>query len=199
MDRINTTHPAIGEAFGGGFFVGLIRIGASTYGLIVAPKITGEMTGEWGTRKAVESALSFNDGHANTTAMAAAGSEIASWAQSLSIGGHTDWYIPSRDELEICYRAFKPTDDSNSCLSGDNPSAYLPTHPYMPDSPAQTPFAAFRDDGTEAFETEWYWSSTQCAGYASYAWFQYFDGGFQDILDKGYKGRVRAVRRFLIP
>mgnify|MGYP003616706639 CR=1 FL=1 len=41
----------------------------------------------------------------------------------------------------------------------------------------------------------WYWSSTQYAGYASHAWRQIFGNGGQTINDKGYKGRVRAVRR----
>ena len=44
----------------------------------------------------------------------------------------------------------------------------------------------------------WYWTSTQYAGYASTAWLQDFDNGDQDDFDKGFKGRVRAVRRFMI-
>ena len=44
----------------------------------------------------------------------------------------------------------------------------------------------------------WYWTSTQCAGNASGAWSQYFASGTQYYDGKGYKGRVRAVRRFLI-
>ncbi len=199
MDRITTTRPEIGEAYNGGFFAGLIRIGASTYGIIVAPKSTGETTGEWGPRNAIDSARSFFDGHANTIAMAAAGSDIACWAQALDIDGHADWYIPSRDELEICYRNLKPTDERNSCYSGDNPSAYLPAYAYMPDNPAQTAVEVFAAaGGAEAFDAEWYWTSTQFAGNASNAWGQYFGGGNQIILDKGSQGRVRAVRRFLI-
>ena len=51
----------------------------------------------------------------------------------------------------------------------------------------------------QAFEpTTWYWTSEQCAGGASSAWTQYFDDGGQYIRDKGNKGRVRAVRRFMI-
>ncbi len=49
-----------------------------------------------------------------------------------------------------------------------------------------------------AFEPTWHWTSEQYAGYASSAWLQYFGGGSQDYDGKGYKGRVRAVRRFLI-
>ena len=197
MDRIQTTHPAVGEAYGGGFFAGLIRIGSSTYGLIVAPKDGGEIVGEWGPRKAIDGALSFFDGHANTQAMADAGSDIALWVYSLKIGDNSDWYIPSRDELEVCYRNLKPTDDSNYCGSGDNPSAYLQSYAYSIDTPAQTTSEAFRG-GAQAFDPVWHWTSTQYAGVASGAWVQGFDDGFQDSNGKGYKGRVRAVRRFMI-
>ena len=198
MDRIQTTHPAIGEAYGGGFFAGLIRIGSSTYGLIVAPKDGGEIVGEWGPHKAVDDARSFFDGHANTQAIADAGSDIALWAYSLKIGDNSDWYIPSRDELEVCYRNLKPTDGSNYCGSGDNPSAYLPSYAYSINTPAQTTAKAFR--GAQAFDPVWHWTSTQYAGDASDAWLQYFDDGYQLGSGgvKGCKGRVRAVRRFLI-
>jgi len=57
---------------------------------------------------------------------------------------------------------------------------------------------AFQEDNAEAFDPGWHWTSTQYAGYASDAWGQGFDNGSQHGNDKGYKGRVRAVRRFLI-
>jgi len=46
-----------------------------------------------------------------------------------------------------------------------------------------------------AFEPTWYWTGEQHAGYASFAWTQYFDLGTQFLNDKGYEGRVRAIRR----
>jgi hypothetical protein len=46
-----------------------------------------------------------------------------------------------------------------------------------------------------AFEPAWYWSSEQYASNAYYAWYQFFGNGTQDYDGKGYKGRVRAVRR----
>lgn len=49
-----------------------------------------------------------------------------------------------------------------------------------------------------AFEPTWYWTGEQYAGGAYGAWCQYFDGGNQFSDAKGFKGRVRAVRRFLI-
>lgn len=198
--RIATTRPAIaiGAAFGGGFFAGLIRIGSSTYGLIVAPKSDGEISAEWGTRKNIKGADSFFDGQANTQAMISAGNELGAWAKGLTIGGESDWYIPSRDEMEVCYRNLKPTVTSNYCGSGDNPSAYPPSYAYSPDIPAQTTVAGFCDDAAEAFYPGWYWTSTQYAEHDSIAWLQDFGYGYQSSNDKGYKGRVRAVRRFLI-
>jgi hypothetical protein len=51
----------------------------------------------------------------------------------------------------------------------------------------------------EHFETdEWYWSSSQCAGYADYAWAQIFNYGIQINLHKNNELRARAVRRLII-
>lgn len=50
----------------------------------------------------------------------------------------------------------------------------------------------------DAFEPDWHWTSEQYAGNASHAWGQIFYDGTQGNTGKGYKGRVRAVRRFLI-
>ncbi len=43
---------------------------------------------------------------------------------------------------------------------------------------------------------EFHWSSTQDS--ASYAWYQDFEHGYHDILSKGTKRAVRAVRRLTI-
>jgi hypothetical protein len=40
-----------------------------------------------------------------------------------------------------------------------------------------------------------YWSCEQYAGNESYAWYQYFNDGYQDFYRKGYELRARAVRR----
>jgi len=54
-------------------------------------------------------------------------------------------------------------------------------------------------NASETFNLDgWYWTSTQRVGNASGAWVQYFDSGYQYDFGKGYEGRVRAVRRFLI-
>lgn len=43
---------------------------------------------------------------------------------------------------------------------------------------------------------DWYWTSTQYS--ASSAWMQGFGHGSQDYGSKDYKGRARAVRRFVL-
>jgi hypothetical protein len=87
-----------GTLFGGGFFAGRFFIGADAYALIVAPKAEGEFNEiSWNkSTKRVKGAESYCDGLANTRAMAAAGSALATRALDLRIGGFDDWHLPSR-------------------------------------------------------------------------------------------------------
>jgi hypothetical protein len=190
-----------GTPFAGGFYVGKINIAGALFALVVAPKAEGEHEPTpWNKNsKEVAGALSFNDGLANTNAMAEAGSKLATWARGLRIGGFDDWYLPSRDELEIIYRNLKPTTEENwGYRSGENPSAVPPTWPYTDADPKQTDAEAFRAGGEQAFETEWYWTSTQPASNPSYAWLQYFFDGYQYNYPKVTAYRARAVRRVAI-
>jgi len=191
--------PLIGTAMDGGFYAGRILVDGKPYALIVAPKTEGERAdAEWiDDYKDVPGAKSWNDGLANTDAMAAAGSALALWARDLRIAGHADWYLPSQDELEIIYRNLKPTTYENSQWgrSGINLSAIEPTRPYTPDSPAQTMAEAFHQGGEQAFAPEWYWSSTQHAANSDDAWYQGFGSGDQDGGSKSAELRARAVRR----
>jgi hypothetical protein len=192
---------AIGAAFGGGFFAGLVNVGAETYALIVSPKQAGEYQGVWNqSLDSVAGAEHYSDGMANTAALATAGSEMAQWARSLNIDGFSDWYIPARDELEILYRALKPTADENAVTfrDGDNPSSAPVGYPYTETAPAQTSLAAFQQGGAEALAPSLHWSSTQYAGFPNDAWGQYFDDGLQGYDIKSCAGRARAVRRLKI-
>lgn len=192
----------VGAAIGGGFFAGRIRIGEEVFGLIVAPKAEGEHEdAPWNkSLKNVEGALSYFDGRANTAAMAEAGSKLAKWALGLRIGEHDDWYLPSQDELEVIYRALKPTEDHNDTWmrSGINLSSVPPQYPYTPDSPKQTEAGAFRKGGAEAFDSVWYWTSTQYASGSDFAWGQYFGNGYQYGILKATSYRARAVRRIAL-
>lgn len=189
--------PSIGSPFQGGFYAGLFSLAGATHALVLAPKPLGHITDQrWGNYgELVEGANSFNDGLANTQAMAAAGSGLAQWALELDINGAAGWYIPSRDELELCYRSFKPTEEENyGWRSGENPSAVPPTHQYTEALPAQTSLAAFQEGGEQAFEDTSYWSSTQYS--PDTAWIQYFGAGHQGYAPKDHARRAVAVRRF---
>ena len=193
--------PIIGTQMIGGFYVGVINVGDDAYGLIVSPKAVGESTGAWnGANKAVLGAESYCDGLENTIAMGEAGSTLAQWARTLVIEGYTDWYLPSRDELEIMFRNLKPTTQENyaSFRDGDNPSSSPVGYPYTEARPSQTTSSAFQLDGAEALEPVWHWSSTQYATDPSGAWSQNFSSGNQSSYHKSYEGRARAVRRFKI-
>jgi hypothetical protein len=190
---------AIGFETEGGYFAGIITINGQKFGIVVSPKegdIADQQWGPWKNRDAIEGANSFFDGQANTQAMAEAGSELAKAIQALNINGHTDWYLPARDELELVYRNLKPTDNRNFRLSGDNPSSVPVGYAYSIDEPAQTMATEFQEDGEQALQPTWYWSSTQSS--ADLAWSQGFEDGDQTIDHKGDALRARAVRRFLI-
>ena len=194
--------PIIGTAMGGGSYAGRVVIDGKPFALIVAPKADGEHddTAWNGSTMGVPGAMSYFDGHANTEAMADAGSNLAKWARGLSIGGHDDWYLPSQDELELCYRNLKPGTGKNSfwARSGINLNSLPQGAPYTPDSPVQTLAEAFRAGAYEAFGLDWYWTSTQHASGSDYAWYQDFSYGDQFISRKGGKFRARAVRRSAI-
>ncbi|MDR3414191.1 MAG: DUF1566 domain-containing protein [Formivibrio sp.] len=201
MNHINkTTLPAIGSVLSGGFFAGLFRNGDQLHALIVSPKAEGEFIDiAWGEYpQEVDGADSCFDGRSNTLAMAAAGSGLAKRILALRIADLDDWYLPSRDELEICYRNLKPTTEQNWCSfrDGDNASSVPVSYPYTKTSPAQTSVEAFQQGNAEAFEPRWHWSSTQYSAHC--AFFQYFDTGHQCGNAKGNEYCARAVRRLSV-
>ena len=203
IDRPTTTETAApaaptepGTPFQGGFYAGRLRVGDDVFALIVAPAAGGELAasawGEYG--QDIPAARSFFDGRTNTEAMTEAGCALAKQAAQLDINGFADWYLPSRDELELLYRNLKPTTDTNWRARGDNPSSVPVGYAYSSAAPAQTTAEAFRAGGAEALSDGWYWSSTQ--GSANCAWYRDFSDGGQSYSGKGSEGRARAVRRF---
>ena len=191
----------IGTFIEGGYYAGKINVGGVIYAIILAPKSQGGQsptTLQWKTSNtSTANTDSINDGKANTAAMVAAGAAAhpaASFCNSLEINGYSDWYLPSKDELEILYRAFKPTTRANSTSSGTNTSSIPPRTAYTALDPAQTSLEIFKAGGSEALNSDNYcWSSTQYS--ATHSWFQYFDNGYQDVFTKSNSFLVRAVRR----
>jgi hypothetical protein len=161
--------PALGAPFAGGHFMGRVFVGLIAYALVVAPKAEGEHAEtpwlESEEEVDVTGANSYFDGLANTNAMVEAGSELAKWARGLRIGEHADWHLPSRQDLLVI--------KGNEADAGD----------------------AFQENGAEAFEREWYWSSSQDASDPATAWGQSFSYGLQFLGWKINGYRARAVRR----
>jgi hypothetical protein len=191
---------AIGAPYGGGYFTGIIVVEGKRYALITAGA-EGELRGAWHPEAPrLEGALSRCDGKDNTLDMEESDSPLANQAAALTIGGFTDWYIPSRDELEMMYRAFKPTDQRNYADGEDglNPNSDPVGLAYAKEFPLQTTVENFRAGGADALSPAWYWSSTQHASNPSLAWGQYFGDGIQGFIRKSNEVRARAVRRLPI-
>ena len=196
---------AIGAAFGGGFFAGQIGTGGvATHNLVVAPLSSGEQgaTAWKNAATATSGADSDIDGPQNTADMVADGNSAvypaAHFCNDAVIGGFSDWYMPAKNELEVCYFNLKPSTTSNSTGSGINPNA-VPARAsnYTAGNPAQTSAAAFQTGGAELFNTSLYWSSTEDS--ATQAKVQSFGSGVQYTGTKIYAGgRVRAVRRVAV-
>lgn len=87
----------IGAAYGGGFVRSHVMFGMKPHAVIAAPIAIGLYQGvPWnGSRSNVKGALSWDDGLANTRAMAEAGSKIAEKILGLKLGGLT-WHLGAR-------------------------------------------------------------------------------------------------------
>ena len=217
----------IGAAYGGGYVAGKIvsDYDGQTYGLIISDGSgdsvkMGAGTMMWrNARTAVSSThgvppMTLADGRANHNAILALNAltdfPAFKWIEdncnATALNGHDDWYLPSRDELEIIYRNFKPTTQDNNdgtrytsgfggdgAVHGTNANSVPEGVGYTLTDPAQTGDTNFRGTSEDAFEASNYWSSTELD--ASYAWGQYFNFGHQVNHFKDGSIRVRAVRR----
>jgi len=204
--------PNIGDAYGGGYFAGYISHtadGVATHRLIVAPAATGAsgtgytlttMLTVKTTASATTGTGSGFDGAANTAAMVTAGiasHPAAEFCVNLSIGGFTDWYLPSRLELEIAYFNLKPGTDNNTTGSGVNAySVPARVANYTTTVPGQTAVSAFQTGNSEAFLPNLHWSSTQASADTVRGWTALFSiGSLSFGLNKNSAQRVRAFRR----
>lgn len=190
----------IGQAYGGGYYGGKINVSGTQYYLIVAPKATGEASKQWGVYGTTTGITSVINGPANSASLAALGAsyQAAVFAEGLTIGGYSDWYLPAKNELEVLYYFLKPTTTSNNTSSGSNANAVSPepvSTNYTSGSPAQTSSGiGFRTGETNAFTSgTYYFSSTEYIDLAAYG--QDFGNGQQLLPNKNSNYTVRAVRR----
>ena len=129
-------------------------------------------------------------GSANTAAIKArmtAGSVASSdyaagMASAYTGGGLTDWFLPSKDELNAM------------CNYSRNPTApAAPSVSCFGSAPGSTQNGAFAA-GTYGFASVVYWSSSQYSTYR--AWDQYLNDGSRNFDLKPNPLRVRPVRSF---
>jgi hypothetical protein len=213
----------IGEEFGGGYFAGYISHtadGSPTHALIVAPVATGASgTGytlttnlAWATNTTTggvnysTTTIGANtakdyDGKSVMDQVVALGN-IANFpafefCKNLSIGGYTDWYLPSRLELEIAYFNLKPLTTANSTGAGLNDySVPKRTTTYTTAYPSQTSLTLF-NTSAEAFVAANHMSSTESS--ATVHSRINFNNGGQDTGTKSVAAnRVRAFRRIAL-
>lgn len=199
------TRLAIGDAYQGGFFAGQIGVsGVATHNLVVGPLSTAQTTNKWkDVNTATTGAGSVIDGPQNTADMVADGNSTvypcAHFCNDLVIGGFSDWYMPAKNELEVCYFNLKPTTTANFAFGGANTNA-VPSRSsnYTSGNPAQTSATVFQTGNAQAFTAAGYWSSTEPTS-MYYAWRQEFADGVQySNTLKYYSFRVRAIRRVAV-
>ena len=157
------------------------------------------------------------DGLSNTNALYSANPTnnlAVKYCKSLTTGGYNDWYLPAKDELELCYRSFKPTTQRNGAYAYNNQSS-VPVYnsvystistvfdgiTYPTGYPRQTNISVFKSGGSERISidgTGITWSSNEISN--TLAWSCNFDSGAG-----GYNGQrstrnnsVRPVRRSLL-
>ena len=193
------TLPAIGSAYEGGFFAGQIEQSGTKYNLVIGPVSSAQSTKQFKTTNtATTGTTSDIDGPTNSSNMNNASHPAAEFCEGLTIGGFSDWYMPARNELEVCYFNLKPTTASNDVGSGINPNS-VPARAseYTAGTPAQTSSSDFvTSTGAQAFTANNYYSSTQI--FSDYAWIQLYSDGTQQFSSKTNSLLVRAVRRVAV-
>jgi len=155
----------LGQAYGGGYYIGTTAANGTCYYLIVAPNATGCACCQWKTTgTATAGTSSCTDGYSNTYGpMDNSTHPAGNWTATRTIGGFSDWYLPARDELNTLY--VNDAGDSNINLPAG-----------------------------EGFAGSYYWSSTESSA-ASACFQLFTNGILfrSNLLSNSY--RVRAVRR----
>ena len=235
------TFPDLGASYGGGYFAGAYSStgnGVATHLLIIAPKSTGEKAVSYPSSglnyRTSQSSISTSlyDGYANQQAMISADSSLnsfpaAKFCRDLTIGGYTDWYLPSIMEMEILYWNLKPTSNGDRTLGpGDVTQGYnayaVPSRASTSwntgSGPNQTSVTIFQDGQSQAFSTSGsvngnapsYWSSssngstqawwlTPRNGYGSGGWGYYYESmNYGSIGDGRIALTCRAIRKVAI-
>lgn len=114
----STAPDALGDFFQGGYYIGDVSVSGTTYGILLAPKASGQSSSalQWKTSQTATSGTTSSvDGWTNTNNMNNSSHPAAQYTRGLSISGFSDWYLPARDELNLAWvnRATLPAGETN--------------------------------------------------------------------------------------
>lgn len=154
-----------GTAFAGGFYAGRFYIGTDAYALIVAPKAEGQI-------------------------------ELMPWNKSLkNVAGATSYCDGLANTKAMAKAGSALAKRILGLRIGGFDDWHLPSRLQALMALHELKTAkAFMPGAKEAFDLAWYWTSTQHAEGADYAWMQSFGVGTQDYFHKVIGWRARAVR-----
>jgi hypothetical protein len=157
----NKNKKVVGQTFGGGiiFYVD----GTGEHGLIASIDTGEGIRAQWGcyNTSVEDTELGVGTGADNTKKIitvcrtAGSGNIAARLCNEVVIEGYTDWFLPSKEELNLLY-------ENKEIIGG--------------------------------YEHGYYWSSSEVDSH--FAWYQHFDFGFQDYLNKDFSYYFRPIRAF---
>lgn len=170
----NGTTYNVGDSLQSGYFGGFISSqgdGIADIAIIISPKSTGENSSKaWQTGGTNPGTYTEWDGLTNSNNVNDANHPAVNFCRSLTIGGYTDWYLPSLAEMNAIYRNLKPTTDLNETNTfygarriGSAPFGVTgQTSDWTAGGPpVQTSVNDFKSGGTQAFVGTNYWTSTK--------------------------------------
>ena len=162
----------IGDSYQGGivFYLDSNNLG----GLIAAPTDQSNAA-EWGCQgtKIGAGGTVIGIGNQNTIDIEAGCTTVGTAADicaNLTLGGYSDWFLPSKDELNEMWKNLADSDGDGTNTGPSDPN------------------------NLGSFANGYYWSSSETDN--DEAWGQIFDLGIQDYGDKVTTVNVRAVRSF---
>lgn len=194
--------PTIGSAYQGGYMGGQMSTsqnGAATHNIVVSPLSTGATTALWKTSTTASTNPDGYDGYANSVALYTTGHNAVIFCRNLTIGGYTDWYCPSMQEIEILYWNLKPSITAHNATIWPGNNIAVPSRAGMTTyatHPGMTAVAIFQAGGAQAFLQDAYWTSNNWGD----TWGRYttFNDGFAWGALKTTTTNVRAIRKVVV-